>query len=669
MLKGPGPIRLAGSSLSVLALAALGSSVLASKEIDPALLSLTDCPMMPGCPALILLDETEFSNEGSRTKYARKQLIKVFTQEGIDTYSDVEVKAQSGGWDVRNLEGRTIQPDGTSIPLKQDNIRIKYLRAGKHHERVKSATFPGVVAGSIIEYSYDILTEQNSYMTAVEWDVQQELPILTSGFTMKPGPFKIGWKQAGSEKVTVEDTSTHKSVTRLRAVKVPPIPDEPYGPPQDEVRARLYFDLPELMESWLGRFAGQIAGYTGEFIDATPGITEKVKELTTASDTPIEKVRKIYRFVQEGIGDEERRGEETEVEKVKDAKNAGEVLAHGYGDERERTLLFLSLVKAAGLDQRLLMIVGRGSGVFDAKVPDKDQFDSFAAAVKTGSEQWTFYDPATRHCPFGMIAREKEGGVPNALMIQPLKGAGSFQEAVVQNLRIRTNTAVAYGIAAIPFSAAAKNVLTRETVVRLAADGSADVEVTDQGSGLVDLDHRLAYEELDESARREKLAAWVKGGLPKAELTEAAFEQIDSFEKPAVLKYQIRIPDAAEALADKLILTPSLLHAARPGAFTAEVRVTPVHLPFRRKSQERIRIVAPEGYELDDLPAPVVVRDAPLVFTFSFDRVQGELVVSRRVEIDTAVWPAADYSRLRAFYQKLQEADRQVVVFKKASGS
>src|SRR5262245_51826900 len=141
--------------------AAAGSPARAAKGIDPSYLSLTDCPMMSGCPALILLDETEFSNEGSRTKYARKQLIKVFTQEGIDRFSDVEVKAQSGGWDVRNLEGRTILPDGSEIPLKQDNIRVKYLKVGKRRERVKSATFPGVVPGSIIEYSYDILTEQN----------------------------------------------------------------------------------------------------------------------------------------------------------------------------------------------------------------------------------------------------------------------------------------------------------------------------------------------------------------------------------------------------------------------------------------------------------------------------------------------------------------------------
>src|SRR5262245_28274727 len=88
------------------------------KEIDPSYLAMKDCPSEPGCAALILLDETELSNDSAQARVSHHRLIKVFTEEGISKYSDVDLYAEVGSDDIRNLAGRTILPDGTILPLK-----------------------------------------------------------------------------------------------------------------------------------------------------------------------------------------------------------------------------------------------------------------------------------------------------------------------------------------------------------------------------------------------------------------------------------------------------------------------------------------------------------------------------------------------------------------------
>jgi glucan biosynthesis protein len=41
---------------------------------------------------------------------------------------------------------------------------------------------------------------------------------------------------------------------------------------------------------------------------------------------------------------------------------------------------------------------------------------------------------------------------------------------------------------------------------------------------------------------------------------------------------------------------------------------------------------------------------------------EGQVVFTRRLEIDAATWAAEEYPRLKAFFEKVQDADRQSLV-------
>jgi len=382
------------------------------------------------------------------------------------------------------------------------------------------------------------------------------------------------------------------------------------------------------------------------------------------ADPPIEKVKKLYRFVQEKIGLEQNRAAETSKAGFKDAANAGDVLSRGFGNEYERTLLFIALVRQAGFDAGLLLVVGRENSLFNDQVPEEDQFDTFAAAVNIGGS-WNVYDPATRHCPFGMVSAEKEGAGYNAVQITPKKGADAKKPGKVQNMTLETNETAQFRTLAIPFTNSSRNVLTREATLKPAIDGMLELEGSEKGTGHADLDNRRSYENVDPDARKAALAEELRSRVKLAELVSASFENIESFETPATIKYSVKVPGAVSVVGDRLIITPAIWSHEKPNPFTAETRRTPVWFRYASKTTDRVVIQVPEGFGAGELPAPVVVKDPPFSLATVFSRDSGTVVMNRRLEIDAAVFPVDAYPRLKSFFEKVQEADRQVVVLQR----
>ncbi|HKY32432.1 MAG TPA: DUF3857 and transglutaminase domain-containing protein [Candidatus Polarisedimenticolia bacterium] len=636
-----------------------------ASPIDPKHLAIADCPQEPGCPAMVLLDHSELDNEAHRSKYSVRRLLKLFTAEGIERFSDVTTPTSIGGWEVRNLRGRTVLPDGTEHELKQDNIFVKTLRVGKRWSKTKSATFPGVVPGAIIEYSYDVLTEPGSIMTEVAWEPQEAIPVLKSRFLLKEGKYPLTWRRGGTGAITVEETRPYKNVRSFTASDVPSLPREPLGPPGAALRVRLLFGLPDLQSSWLGVLAGRVAGRTGGFIHDAPGVAAKVAELVKPGAVPLDKVKAIYAFVQESIGTEEMRAGDAGQSQAGEAKHAGDVLARGYGDEFERTMLFLAMVREAGLEHGIMLASGRFSSAFDPNLPDEDQLDSYAAAVKVGAG-WTFYDPAARHCPFGMISAEKEGGrAANAVLVNPMKGAGAAKEGLMSGLVVKTNAPSPYAIASVPFSASSRNVLTRHAAIRVLADATMEAEVSEKGSGLVDLGYRERYESLSAEDRESAFRSWLQASVPSAELTSVELKDLESFKGPAAISYTFRLPGQGGG-GDRLIMAASLFQTPEGQALlSAEARRTPIHFRHSQRTEQKLTFTLPDGFEAEDLPAPVVVRDPPLFFSLSYALDEGRLVLNRRLDIDQPVWQPSEAGRLRDFFSRIRDADSTPLVLRK----
>src|SRR5258707_4422347 len=129
---------------------------------------------------------------------------------------------------------------------------------------------------------------------------------------------------------------------------------------------------------------------------STPAIKAKAAELTSGLSTPEAKIKALYQFVSLnfryigvdfGIGRYQPHA-------------AGEVLANGYGDCKDKHTLLAALLDATGI-QSFPVLIGTQRDI-EPSVPSPGQFDHLITAVPVGSDL-AFLDTTAEVAPFGML--------------------------------------------------------------------------------------------------------------------------------------------------------------------------------------------------------------------------------------------------------------------------
>ena len=96
----------------------------------PDELKMTSDPAAPDSPAVYLFNE-EIVNDKmhSHVTYAR---IKILTEKGKEKFSEIEIPYEKGqsGETISNVEGRTIEPDGTIVPFTGKPFNKELVKSG-----------------------------------------------------------------------------------------------------------------------------------------------------------------------------------------------------------------------------------------------------------------------------------------------------------------------------------------------------------------------------------------------------------------------------------------------------------------------------------------------------------------------------------------------------------
>src|SRR5271154_5739274 len=128
--------------------------------ISPADLALKDNPASPGAHAMILYRESDMdSKEACVREYSR---VKIFTQEGTKE-ANIEIPFLKGQTDIKDIRGRTIQPDGTIINFDGKIFEKTIVKVSGLKYLAKTFTLPDVHPGSIIEYKFRKQNDPNYY--------------------------------------------------------------------------------------------------------------------------------------------------------------------------------------------------------------------------------------------------------------------------------------------------------------------------------------------------------------------------------------------------------------------------------------------------------------------------------------------------------------------------
>ncbi len=600
----------------------------------------------PNAPAVVLSKNAEFwlmdlSRQDVSSRLVSRVRIKVLTEQGKGM-GEVEIP-HSSFVRLNRLEGRTVLPDGRVLPLpKEARFERRLSRSEKRF--VTSVAFPSVEVGAILDYEVELRFDTFYYLEP--WYLSEEIPVRRAEIVYhvpaemgvqawSRDPFKAGLRTETSR------VAGGGSKVRVWAEKLPPIADEPFGLPFEDLATQTLL-LPAvyadevlhypLMKDWAST-SDLILKEQYDKARRKDGAAQRKARALAAKGTPREKATALYRFVRDEIANEDLEGVT-----LRDGATVDGVLARGSGDSAEKALLLEQMLRAVGVKAQPVWAAERSRGTIDPQIANPGWFHRVLVAADLGGER-VFLDPSDRALGFGQLDPDLEG---TAALIPDTKKPEGLT------------------LPATPFD---HN--RRRATVDLALDDAGVVS----GTGTLLLTGHHAWSRIGWlESREQELEAWkewLQESFAEFQVSEVKVEE--SVEDRTVRLTWAMAQRAEESLGDEVSLKPSapLGPTQQPFALPAASRRSPVLFSFADRDEVELKLRWPAGWSLDVRPQPVR-HDGGLGLleaTLEVDAAGHALTYRRAVEIrERQATSREQYEAVRSLFAAVEKSDAQALV-------
>jgi len=238
--------------------------------------------------------------KANKLSYRHYVRVKIFTERGRERFSKMDIPFTKGK-KVEDVAARVIKPDGSTVDLKPTDIFDRDIaKAGKVRVQAKSFPVPGIEPGVIVEYQYSESIRGDS-AGGERLVFQRDIPMQSVTYAVRP----YGKSSLAFNSYNMPDTKFIEGKDGFQTAtmtNVPSYKEEPYMPPDDEVRRWVYLQYQGLgtFFQW-GMLGLRWQPVIGSMNKPKKDIKAKAAELTAGITSDEEKLRKIYDFVQKNI--------------------------------------------------------------------------------------------------------------------------------------------------------------------------------------------------------------------------------------------------------------------------------------------------------------------------------------------------------------------------------
>jgi len=295
---------------------------------------------------------------------------------------------------------------------------VKEIKVKEGETEIREVVFslPSVEVGSIIEFYYQIRLKVEEgftgerWMVPPRWEVQKRFPVRKEHFVFQPLRQTLGsillWytNLPGAQKLQ----PTAAGNFDLSVSDIPPLADEKWAPPLESLRYRVIFYFSGAVSEqqyWQTASRAWLKEVNG-FAEPSAALKQAAAGLISPGDGDLDRAKKLYAAVQTlDNTDFSRKKTEAERkrEKLKSTKHAEDVWNQKSGDGEEIALLYLALLKAAGVKAYPMTVVNRDSGIFNPDYLYFSQFDDVVVVINLDGKEIVL-DPAEKMCPFEMVS-------------------------------------------------------------------------------------------------------------------------------------------------------------------------------------------------------------------------------------------------------------------------
>ncbi len=619
------------------------------KPIEPALLALKAPVVEPDADAEAIFWDVQVDLSPGKTVFANYVRIKIFTERGKELRGKIELSYSSKN-KIEDIAGRTIKADGTIIELKNeaifDSTLIKLRRV-----KINAKTFAmqGVEPGAIIEYRWrEVRHDTSGYFARLNF--QRDIPIQVVKYTLKAssdtflGFRSKAFNMASTPMTAEKDKRFSYSMTNVRAFH-----DEPYMPPEDQVRSWMlaYYEPP--------LSSANFTKYVYDDYKSKIKVNDDIKRAAQAAigdaSTPDQKLERLFQFCRtklKNINDDASGLTGDDLAKLKENKTSADTLKRGMGTGADIDLLFAALATAAGFDARVAHLADR-SDIF--YTPEEFEvllnlyfMRSYNIAVRSANG-WRFYDPASQYVPLGMLRWQEEG--ERAMIVDPLLPV----------------------LAKTPVSPPEKSVQKRTAALRLSEDGVIEGDVRIEYTGHFAVEKKEENDDESAEQREKGLRDLFKEQMSTAELSDIKIENVTDPDKPFIYAFHVRVPGYAQRTGKRLFLQPAFFQKGIGALFPAGTRQHPIYFHYPWKEEDSISITLPKGFDLDnaDKPGPLKAGDvADYNVSIAVTAKRDELLFKRTFIFNALLFPASRYAALKQLFDGIHERDNHTITMKQA---
>jgi len=621
---------------------------------------MTSQPQVPGASAVYLFrEETTEDNLHMWSTYVRLKVL----NEGGKKYGDVELRYAAGGpaaLNIGDIAGRTIHPDGSVIPFTGKPYEKLIVKGQGYRYMAKVFSLPDVQVGSIIEYRYKLRYEDN-YFVPPQWYIQSELYTRAAHYFWRPtGKQLISSDDRGQLSNSISWTPILPSDTKVKSTEyassglntfevsirdIPPSPDEEYMPPISSFSYRVLFYYTPYRsgdEFWKNE-CKYWAKKRDKFIGPGGAVNAAVKELTLPSDSPEQKLRKLYAAVQKLENTDftrSRSGAEEKAGGFGEIRSTDDIWNRKRGSSDQLAQLFVAMARSAGLKAYLMYVTDRSQHIFYPAYLSLSQFDDYIAIVNVDGKE-RFFDPGAKFCPFDHLTwkhtmssgiRQVDGGT--VIDQTPRESYGNSRTQRVANLTMRP-------------------------------DGTVSGTVKMTYTGAPALHWRQASLQSDDDSLRRDLRTSLEEMLPHGmEIEVASVSKLDDFEQPLDVSFNVN-GNLGSATGKRLILPGDLFESNSKSTFPHEKREVGICFQYGSLVQDAIRVNFPRDFAIESLPTGAKLQfEKFAVYNLSSEAAPTSFTIRRNYALGEIVYFTKDYPNLRTFFAGMEAKDQQSVVLK-----
>ncbi|HET6169489.1 MAG TPA: DUF3857 domain-containing protein [Terracidiphilus sp.] len=699
------------AALSCLVLAGTALPVVAHAQFETPSqqeLQMTTDPKAPGASAVILdREETTDDPHHFKTIYAR---IKILSENGLSAATvhipytrnyvfhasgDNSSRMGSGDanhWDAPNvnhsgedqpndvdsynvktdisaIEGRTIHPDGTIVPLTGSPADLLKVKRGRNQVNEVTFTLPSVEVGSIIEYRYQVRYDR--FESAADWEIQKPWFTHHAHFMFTPDErFSPARLKAGSAGITnsglldangdiltdirdgeiLPPGATVKNeasgVYTLDVNDIPPFADEPFSPPEQGRAYRVQFAYvanPDLKDYWQKQMSFWNKKLN-QYIEPTQALKSAVQEAIAGATTDLDKAKKLYEFTSrmENI-DGTPNGDPGIGSEWIPAGHVDQVLLDKKGTSNQIAYLYLGMARIAGLNAHPERIASRSVRFFSPKFRDPGQLDTVVIALNLDGKDITV-DPGTKMAPFQTLHWAHAAAPGLAL------NNGKVDSIITPEQKVTDNLVLHVGSLAITPQGGVSG------TVKVAFLGQQAIRLRQMALGNADA---------TKGEMERMIAQQVPSGV-EARIDRVAYMDDPTRQFVAV----VNISGTLGSPAGGRILLPRNFFSTREGNPYPEddARTNPVDVQYPAEEQDQITYVLPAGFTIEGKPEDAVMKwESNAAYELKAKLAPNSFTSTRILARGFTLLEPKDYSGLRDFYQKVVTADQQQIVLAPAA--